>query len=65
MLLFVADNLACFPYQTQEEPLFIMHHVDIMLSVTGSNLLQSFKEVTIFFGLQKLITTSQAKAELL
>ncbi|KAK1883924.1 Nipped-B-like protein [Dissostichus eleginoides] len=44
MLLFVADNLACFPYQTQEEPLFIMHHVDITLSVSGSNLLQSFKE---------------------
>ncbi|XP_034047622.1 nipped-B-like protein B [Thalassophryne amazonica] len=44
MLLFVADNLACFPYQTQEEPLFIMHHVDITLSISGSNLLQSFKE---------------------
>ncbi|XP_034752577.1 nipped-B-like protein isoform X2 [Etheostoma cragini] len=44
MLLFIADNLACFPYQTQEEPLFIMHHVDITLSVSGSNLLQSFKE---------------------
>ncbi|XP_037608532.1 nipped-B-like protein B isoform X2 [Sebastes umbrosus] len=43
-LLFIADNLACFPYQTQEEPLFIMHHVDITLSVSGSNLLQSFKE---------------------
>lgn len=45
MLLFVADNLACFPYQTQDEPLFIMHHVDITLSLSGSNLLQSFKEV--------------------
>uniref|UniRef100_A0AAY4E4L3 Nipped-B protein n=1 Tax=Denticeps clupeoides TaxID=299321 RepID=A0AAY4E4L3_9TELE len=44
MLLFIADNLACFPYQSQEEPLFIMHHIDIMLSVSGSNLLQSFKE---------------------
>ncbi|XP_056127240.1 nipped-B-like protein B isoform X1 [Rhinichthys klamathensis goyatoka] len=44
MLLFIADNLACFPYQSQEEPLFIMHHVDITLSVSGSNLLQSFKE---------------------
>ncbi|XP_058473856.1 nipped-B-like protein B isoform X2 [Solea solea] len=43
-LLFIADNLACFPYQTQEEPLFIMHHIDITLSVSGSNLLQSFKE---------------------
>lgn len=45
MLLFVADNLACFPYQSQDEPLFIMHHVNITLSVSGSNLLQSFKEV--------------------
>ncbi|KAL2091754.1 hypothetical protein ACEWY4_011552 [Coilia grayii] len=44
MLLFVADNLAYFPYQTQEEPLFIMHHIDIRLSVSGSNLLQTFKE---------------------
>uniref|UniRef100_A0A671LTL9 Nipped-B protein n=1 Tax=Sinocyclocheilus anshuiensis TaxID=1608454 RepID=A0A671LTL9_9TELE len=44
LLLYTADNLACFPYQSQEEPLFIMHHVDITLSVSGSNLLQSFKE---------------------
>ncbi|KAJ8401576.1 hypothetical protein AAFF_G00378930 [Aldrovandia affinis] len=44
MLLYLADNLACFPFQTQEEPLFIMHHIDITLSVSGSNLLQSFKE---------------------
>uniref|UniRef100_A0A3Q2WKF8 Nipped-B protein n=1 Tax=Haplochromis burtoni TaxID=8153 RepID=A0A3Q2WKF8_HAPBU len=44
MLLFIADNLACFPYQSQEEPLFIMHHIDITLSVSGSNLLQTFKE---------------------
>uniref|UniRef100_A0A3P8VVE4 Nipped-B protein n=1 Tax=Cynoglossus semilaevis TaxID=244447 RepID=A0A3P8VVE4_CYNSE len=44
MLLFIADNLACFPYQSQEEPLFIMHHIDISLSVSGSNLLQTFRE---------------------
>ncbi|XP_066509612.1 nipped-B-like protein A [Hoplias malabaricus] len=44
VLLFIADNLAYFPYQTQEEPLFIMHHIDITLSVSGSNLLQTFKE---------------------
>uniref|UniRef100_A0A8C8DNG4 Nipped-B protein n=1 Tax=Oryzias sinensis TaxID=183150 RepID=A0A8C8DNG4_9TELE len=47
MLLFIADNLACFPYQSQEEPLFIMHHIDITLSVSGSNLLQTFREVGI------------------
>lgn len=50
MLLFIADNLAYFPYQTQEEPLFIMHHIDITLSVSGSNLLQSFKEVSSCLG---------------
>ncbi|KAM3874275.1 nipped-B-like protein B [Diretmus argenteus] len=44
MLLFIADNMACFPFQSQDEPLFIMHHIDITLSVSGSNLLQSFKE---------------------
>ena len=27
-----------------DEPLFLMHHIDIMVSVTGSNLLQGFKE---------------------
>lgn len=47
MLLFVADNLACFPYQSQEEPLFIMHHIDITLSVSGSNLLQNFIELLL------------------
>lgn len=44
-LLFIADNLAYFPYQVLDEPLFIIHHIDIMISVTGANLLQSFKEV--------------------
>ncbi|XP_061881828.1 nipped-B-like protein A isoform X3 [Entelurus aequoreus] len=47
MLLFIADNLACFPYQSQEEPLFIMHHIDICLSVSGSNLLQTFRELLL------------------
>ncbi|XP_056146171.1 nipped-B-like protein A isoform X2 [Lampris incognitus] len=47
MLLYIADNLACFPYQSQEEPLFIMHHIDITLSVSGSNLLQTFKELLL------------------
>lgn len=44
-LLFITDNLAYFPYQVLDEPLFIIHHIDIMISVTGANLLQSFKEV--------------------
>ena len=45
-LLYYADNLAYFPYQVIDEPLFIIHHLDIVISVTGSNLLQAFKEVS-------------------
>ena len=47
LLIFVADNLAYFPYMAQDEPLFVMHHIEITVSVTGANLLQSFKEVSI------------------
>lgn len=43
-MLYLADNMAYFPYQVQDEPLFIIHHIDIMISVTGTNLLQSFRE---------------------
>ena len=46
MLLFLSDNLAHLPYATLEEPLFVAHHIDMTLSVTGSTLLQSFNEVT-------------------
>ncbi|XP_037339727.2 nipped-B-like protein isoform X1 [Pungitius pungitius] len=60
-LLFIADNLAYFPYQTQEEPLFIMHHVDITLSVSGSNLLQSFKESLQKGSVQKEKKTTMMK----
>lgn len=45
-MLFLSDNMAYFPYQVQDEPLFIIHHIDIMISVTGTNLLQSFREVS-------------------
>lgn len=44
-MLYLADNMAYFPYQVQDEPLFIIHHIDIIISVTGTNLLQSFREV--------------------
>ncbi len=43
----MADNLSSFPYQTQDEPLYIIHQVDILVSVSGSNILQSFREVII------------------
>ncbi|XP_076811579.1 nipped-B-like protein A isoform X2 [Clavelina lepadiformis] len=44
MLVFVADNLAHFPYHTLDEPLFLMSQIEVYVSVSGSNVLQSFKE---------------------
>ena len=45
MLLFLADSLSCFPYLVFEEPLFVLHNVDLIISVTGASVLQSFREV--------------------
>ena len=44
-MLYLADNLAYIPYTVLDEPLFVIHHIDIQISVSGSNLLQTFKEV--------------------
>ncbi|RZF42069.1 hypothetical protein LSTR_LSTR006662 [Laodelphax striatellus] len=46
-MLYLADNMAYLPYQVQDEPLFIIHQIDIMISLTGPNLLQSFREALI------------------
>ena len=45
--LFICDNLAFFPYQLYDEPLYLIHQIDIIISITGINLLQTFKEVKI------------------
>lgn len=58
-MLYYADNLAYFPYQVQDEPLFIIHHVDIMISVTGTNLMQTFKEVCWIWTIVKYLFTLQ------
>lgn len=42
--LYIADNLAYFPYQLLDEPLFLIHQIDLIISCTGINLLQTFKE---------------------
>ena len=47
LLLYLADNLAYLPYSTLEEPLFVVHHVDMTISVSGSNILQAFREVPL------------------
>ena len=65
-MLYLSDNLAYIPYTVVDEPLFVIHQIDIMVSVSGSNLLQSFKEVNIlmlkkkpFFSAQQFKKLSQ------
>ena len=45
-LFYICDNLAYFPYQLIDEPLYLIHHIDIIISVTGVNILHTFKEVS-------------------
>ncbi|CAF2791008.1 unnamed protein product [Rotaria sp. Silwood2] len=43
--LFVADNLAYFPYQVQDEPLYLIEQIDLSVSVSGSTQLQQFRDL--------------------
>ena len=43
--LYVADNLAYFPYQVQDEPLFLVEQIDLAISVSGSTQLQQFRDL--------------------
>lgn len=43
-MLYLADNLAYFPYTVQDEPLYIINHIDSLITVTGTSLLQTFRE---------------------
>ncbi len=36
--------MALFPYQVLDEPLYVIHHADAVISVSGQSLVQSFKE---------------------
>ena len=55
----MADNMAFLPYQDQDEPLYIIHQIGIIVSVSGSNILQSYKEVgSLFLCQNEVIITS-------
>jgi cohesin loading factor subunit SCC2 len=43
--LYVADNLAYFPYQVHDEPLFLIEQIDLTISVSGSTHLQQFRDL--------------------
>lgn len=43
-MVYLADNLAYFPYTLQDEPLYIINQIDLSITVAGTSLLQTFKE---------------------
>jgi len=43
-MLYLADNLAYIPYTVVDEPLYLIHHIDLMVSVIGTNILHTIKE---------------------
>lgn len=43
-MIYLADNLAYFPYTIQDEPFYIIHQIDLQITVAGTSLLQTFKE---------------------
>ena len=45
---FLAENLASFPYDTQEEPLFVIHTITNIAAVQGTTLQARFEELLGF-----------------
>lgn len=43
-MLFMADNLAYFPFTVQDEPLYIIYHIDQLIAGLGNNVLDAFRE---------------------
>lgn len=45
--VFVADNIAMFPYQVLDEPLFAIRQIDNIISISGQTIVNQFKEQLI------------------
>ncbi|KAL9926619.1 nipped-B cohesin loading factor isoform 2-T4 [Glossina fuscipes fuscipes] len=43
-MLYIADNMAYFPFVVQDEPLYLIHQIDLLISMAGTNILATFKE---------------------
>jgi len=44
LLLYIADNLAHLTYQIIEEPLFVIHHIALLVSTSGTTYLEQAKD---------------------
>lgn len=45
--VFLADNLAHFPYSVMDEPLYVIHQADTIISVSGQNILSQLRQLLI------------------
>uniref|UniRef100_A0A914CW65 Nipped-B protein n=1 Tax=Acrobeloides nanus TaxID=290746 RepID=A0A914CW65_9BILA len=45
--VFVADNLAMFPYQVLDEPLYVIHQAELITSTTGQDILSGLKQLLL------------------
>ena len=43
----MADNIAHFPYQVVDEPLYLIHKAESIISLTGQNIIGSLKQLMI------------------
>jgi cohesin loading factor subunit SCC2 len=43
--IFIADNIAHFPYQVMDEPLYVIHLADTIISIAGQNILTAVREI--------------------
>lgn len=50
-LVYMSDVLTSLPFQVHDEPLFVIHQIDLIVSVYGSNVLQQFIEVILIEAL--------------
>uniref|UniRef100_A0A0N5APU5 Nipped-B protein n=1 Tax=Syphacia muris TaxID=451379 RepID=A0A0N5APU5_9BILA len=41
--VFLADNIAMFPYQVMDEPLYVIRQIESIVSISGQNIINNFK----------------------
>uniref|UniRef100_A0A914NP49 Nipped-B protein n=1 Tax=Meloidogyne incognita TaxID=6306 RepID=A0A914NP49_MELIC len=57
--LFLSDNLAHFPYTVMDEPLYVIHQADTIISVSGQNILSQLRQLLVPAHLERSLGSSK------
>uniref|UniRef100_A0A915LBX9 Nipped-B protein n=1 Tax=Meloidogyne javanica TaxID=6303 RepID=A0A915LBX9_MELJA len=57
--LFLSDNLAHFPYTVMDEPLYVIHQADTIISVSGQNILSQLRQLLVPVHLERSLGSSK------